>query len=565
MTLAPALSALAWTLIHSLWQGAVIAALVALAARRSGRSELRYALYFGGAAASLAAAIITYLIVYPWAVKGGATQTAMLAMMLVEDGGRALLGGGPRLTEAGASGDRWLAGVLLGWSVGATLRTARVMVGLAAIARMRRRSAPLYGAWEAALDRLRGRLGVTRKVGLAESGGVDSPMVLGALRPLILLPIGMLHRLSPESVEAALLHELMHVRRHDYLMGLGLALVEALLFFHPAIWWLSRRAREEREHCCDDGVVRHTGDPLRYAMALTDLEALRGEITAPPTPMLGQSAAGGELMSRIQRLIDHAGPATPSKARAAGRARTSNLWMPAFTLSAAIAVAVVVAPACMEAEMDEENVAAGALERELLAEEPSVPAEAPAKGLAAPPEAKAGDAAGEQDLSIAWLPERLDPFTPEIRAAAERHGVDPELIAIVTLLESGGDPTARSPHGARGLMQLMPTTAEKIAARRGLEGHAEERLDDPAYNLDLGASHLAELIADFAGDDGELSPESVELVAAAYNGGAKRVRAYMAGEAELSAETARYKGLVRGLWSERAQPASSTLDAMRSR
>ncbi|MEZ4384999.1 MAG: M56 family metallopeptidase [Nannocystaceae bacterium] len=539
MTLAPALVALAWTLLHTLWEAALIAGVVALVARRTGRAELRYALYFVGALACVAAGIVTYAVVYPWTATDGVREAALVAAAALE-GGRAQLPG------AAVAGERWLAGVLLLWSAGASLMTARTLVGLAALARLRRRARPLSDTWSALVDRLRGELGVRRSVAVAESREVDSPLVIGALRPLILLPVGMVTGLSPASVEAALLHELVHVRRHDYLMGLGLALAEALLFFHPAIWWLSRRARAEREHCCDDGVVRHTGDALRYALALTDLEAYRARAGRPPrrTLSLGQAATGGDLMSRIHRLIEH------TQARPEAAPRRAVGWLtPALTLAAALAVAAFAGPACLddaEAERSEARSDDAALE---LAE----------------PDASAAEGAGAA-VSIAWLPPRFEPLLPEIEAAATRHAIDPELLAIVALLESGGDPLARSPSGARGLMQLMPETAAKIAARRGLGEHSEARLDDPAYNLDLGAYHLAELIDDFAAEEREaLSPAAVERVAAAYNGGAARARAYLAGDEALSEETSRYKGLIAALWSERAAPRSQTLAAMRSR
>ena len=569
MILGPALIALAWTLIHSLWQAVVIAAVVALLSRRCDRAELRYALYFGGVVATLAASLVTYLQVYPWTVGGGVGvgEAALMTALAAEGSTRALLGGGAGLASlGGVVGERWLAALLLAWSAGASLMAARTLLGIAAIGRLRRSSVALGGRWSELLERLRGELGVRRPVGLAHSGAVDSPLVVGALRPLILLPIGMVNRLSAASVEAALLHELVHVRRHDYLMGLALALVESLFFFHPAIWWMSRRAREVREHCCDDGVVHHTGDPLRYALALTDLEALRAQLVAPRSPTLGQAAAGGDLMSRIQRIIQHCDPASSTStssppspaslgptATVARTPRSPSLWMPVATLAAALAVTAAVVPACTEDD-------AAAAEAELSREA----ADDAIKGEAADVLSEDDEPKTDEGLSIAWC-ERLAPFAPEIRAAAERHGVDPELVAIVTLLESDGDPSARSSHGARGLMQLMPQTAATIAERRGLAHHSEERLDDPAYNLDLGAYHLAELVEDFAPGEAELSAETVELVAAAYNGGAPRVRAYLAGDGELSAETARYKQLVRDLWSERDEPASATLEGLRSR
>src|SRR5690606_33168968 len=94
-------------------------------------------------------------------------------------------------------------------------------------------------------------------------------------------------------------------------------------------------------------------------------------------------------------------------------------------------------------------------------------------------------------LDVAWLPESVDRHAAKIEAAARRHGVDPDLLAILVLLESNGNPDAESPSGARGLMQLMPETADRIADERILFAHDRDRLWDPDYNLDLGAYFLA--------------------------------------------------------------------------
>jgi TonB family protein len=107
--------------------------------------------------------------------------------------------------------------------------------------------------------------------------------------------------LSPEALEALLVHELAHIRRGDFLANLVQTLAESLLFYHPAVWWLSGRIRQEREHCCDDAAVQSCGDPILYASALLGLEELR---TQPKLiPDLVPAASGGRLMSRIQRIL----------------------------------------------------------------------------------------------------------------------------------------------------------------------------------------------------------------------------------------------------------------------
>src|SRR5262249_26688490 len=124
------------------------------------------------------------------------------------------------------------------------------------------------------------------------------PMVIGWLRPVILLPASAMTGLTPQQLEAIIAHELAHIRRHDYLINLLQAVIETLLFYHPAVWWVSRRIRQEREHCCDDLAVAVCGDALTYARALLEMERLRAA-----GPQLAMAANGGLLMNRIRRLV----------------------------------------------------------------------------------------------------------------------------------------------------------------------------------------------------------------------------------------------------------------------
>ena len=117
---------------------------------------------------------------------------------------------------------------------------------------------------------------------VVESALVDVPVVIGWLRPVILLPVAALAGLTPAQVEAILAHELAHIRRHDSCVNVLQTIAETLLFYHPAVWWVSHRIRAEREHCCDDIAVAVCGDPVAYAQALAELESWR----------VTQSAAG---------------------------------------------------------------------------------------------------------------------------------------------------------------------------------------------------------------------------------------------------------------------------------
>ena len=125
------------------------------------------------------------------------------------------------------------------------------------------------------LQKLGARIGLSRPVRLLVSALVQAPTVVGWLRPVMLVPVGALGGLPPEHLEALLLHELAHIRRHDYLVNILQSVAEALLFYHPAVWWVSVHIRAERELCCDDVAVSVSGDAFTYARALAQLEQYR--------------------------------------------------------------------------------------------------------------------------------------------------------------------------------------------------------------------------------------------------------------------------------------------------
>lgn len=159
---------------------------------------------------------------------------------------------------------------------------------------------------------------------------------------------------------------------------------------------------------------------------------------------------------------------------------------------------------------------------------------------------------------IGWMPATVTRWWPSIQRAAARHAVDPDLVAIVVLVESGGDPLARSQAGATGLMQLMPATAAELATRAGLPRFDASMLTDPELNLDLGSSYLALQLAAFGTAGDPDWQRSVEQAAAAYNGGPGMVAAVSRGERRLPAETRSYVSWVGGMWRERKAPESST-------
>ena len=286
---------LGWTLLHFLWQGILVVALYALARALAGdriSARGRYAI----ACASLLAMTVAPALTYWWLGNSG---QAVPIGDLANSGARQLA----TAVAYSPVSDPWqqaLPWIVMAWFAGATACSLRLLMGFISAAALRRsRHVPVLAAWQQTLDRLIERMHVSRSVRLLATDRVNSPSVIGWLRPVILAPVAVLCGLAPEQVEALLAHELAHIRRHDYLVNVLQGIAESLLFYHPAVWWISNQIRAEREHCCDDLAVAASGDVLVYARALAELESRR-----PAHFKAALSANDGSLLRRIQRLAD---------------------------------------------------------------------------------------------------------------------------------------------------------------------------------------------------------------------------------------------------------------------
>jgi GWxTD domain-containing protein len=179
--------------------------------------------------------------------------------------------------------------------------------------------------WQQRVNDLAARVRISGPVTLLESCLTGVPVVIGHVRPMILMPVGLLTGLPVGQIEAILLHELAHIRRYDYLVNMLQLSVEGLLFYHPAVWWISSIMRTEREHRCDDLVVAIRGNAHEYATALAALEHSRWGASEPAL-----AATGGSLVKRIRRLLHH--PQNP------GTALTPVFSAAALLLATAIAL-----------------------------------------------------------------------------------------------------------------------------------------------------------------------------------------------------------------------------------
>jgi beta-lactamase regulating signal transducer with metallopeptidase domain len=313
---------LAQGLLHSVWQCAAVAFLLAgaLALLRGSSSNVRYVASCCAMALMLllpSATVWKFLISTPGAPMEDASEvTGASGVFLAEPRPGSRFNEKPMTPSAGslqpARGEspteraaRLLPWLTLAWLVGVMLLSMRTLGGLVLAHRMKLRGArPVSGLWRERAAEIARKLSVSGTVKVLESSLVSVPTAVGWLRPAILLPASAFTGLTPQQLEAVLAHELAHVRRHDYLVNVLQAGVETLLFYHPAVWWVSRQIRIEREHVCDDMAVRVTGDAMTYARALTRIDRLRAA-----SPRLALGADGGSLRSRVSRLVE--GPPSP--------------------------------------------------------------------------------------------------------------------------------------------------------------------------------------------------------------------------------------------------------------
>lgn len=306
----PAWTALGWTFLHVLWIGAAIglAASIARRAMRKASPEARHAAALTGLLALGASPFAAFLAVYEPAPSAAVAAPAAVPSRPAPTAGPSLDLGRltpprptPRQTPDPVARPAWLdswISILPGvWLAGTSLLLARTAAGVVGVERLRRSLKPLpSGPIEARCRAMAKSLGIAGEVAIATCDRIAAPMLIGIVRPMVVLPAAALSGWDRDLVEMAMLHELAHLRRLDNLTCLFQKLVEALLFFHPSTWWLSAWLRLERESCCDALVVVRTGDSVGYARLLAGLADAR-------PPALAASLNERPITTRIRRIL----------------------------------------------------------------------------------------------------------------------------------------------------------------------------------------------------------------------------------------------------------------------
>lgn len=358
-----------WLLVHSVWQFALVALLACLVNRglRQASAAARHGTLLAAMLLIAALPIATWLIVPTPNKSLGPTSTPVVTARVTEPrepfgdrmnglenespGGSGGFINGDAMpsrasamaTDVSASGPiakpwsaamseflrPWLSAIFGVWCAGVLLFSIRPAWSWCVVRRLRSVGvSPVAEAVQQAFERMCARLEIARPVRVLQSTLVATPVVVGCFRSVILLPGSFIAGVPMSQLEAIIAHELAHVRRYDYLVNLLQTLVETLFFYHPAVWWLSRCLRAERENCCDDLAVSVLGNRVEYGRALLAVEEFRGGISSS----LALGARSGSLLARVKRLL--AAPPHDTPRTAAG------LWPFCLVLAAATTAVV---------------------------------------------------------------------------------------------------------------------------------------------------------------------------------------------------------------------------------
>ncbi len=293
------MQALGWGLLHFVWQGTALAAVSVGAMALSRRTQTRYI---------IGVAMLVLMLVVPiWTVAfymqphlpapTDATILSTAPQVAHSASYASSLNPSGQASSIRASLDvlSWL---VEAWLIGVAFFSLRSAGGFVLLERERRRqSSVVEDRILETCHTLQDRLGIKRAIQYCECAWLQAPAVIGWFRPIVFLPMSALTGLSEAQLQSVIAHELAHIQRFDPFVNVFQVCVETLLFYHPAVWWLNKRIRAEREHCCDDTAVSVCGDAVEYARALTLMEEWRS------APTLAMAANRGPLKERIVRVL----------------------------------------------------------------------------------------------------------------------------------------------------------------------------------------------------------------------------------------------------------------------
>ncbi|NNE16585.1 MAG: M56 family metallopeptidase [Saprospiraceae bacterium] len=297
--------ALAWTLIHSIWQFTLVALMLVfiLKIMQNKKSTFRYFVGFGALGICMLISLVTFSIYYIDSEAKGVAEAVIYQAHVT-----------PMLQSSVAGFisfmDTYLFAIVNAWLIGSLLFLLKFTSGYVYLKRIIKDASASNKVLNKSLDKFRSKFDINRKIEIKESNKISTPLVMGYIKPIILFPLGLVNQLTIEEVNAIIAHEVAHIKRHDYLFNILQIATETIFYYHPAIWYISSRIRLERENCCDDLAIQHTGNSVSYAKTLIKLQEIKIHNIQPA---LGFSGNKNAFKNRILRLINQ--PHTKSNYR----------------------------------------------------------------------------------------------------------------------------------------------------------------------------------------------------------------------------------------------------------
>lgn len=464
-----AMQSLGWALLHFLWQGIALAALAAGLMALSRKPATRYIVGVAVLALMLLAPAAT-LMFFAGQVKSGAASvpsTPSAVSRAADSTTTARMTIHPSVIAPTLNVLPWL---VEAWLFGVALFSLRSAGGFLLLERERRRRSVVVN--ERVLEicyELQDRIGINRVIQYCECAWLQAPAVIGWFRPIVFLPVSALTGLSEDQLRSVIAHELAHIRRYDPFVNVFQVGVETLLFYHPAVWWLNKRIRAEREHCCDETAVELCGNAVEYARALTMMEewrsapalamaANRGPLTERIVRVLGLKTLGsgmrsvgvsGSFLCLIAALIAGnalLGMASPKIAQAAPLARVFSSAAGNSTTSSTAPISSSVSPRLSARAVASASASVGLSAMSSASPKPSA-AQSPAQSAPSSSSGSASSyvdamkAAGLGDLSVDELIAlKTQDVTPEYVRGLQQLGMKPDVNSIIAMRVQGITP-----------------------------------------------------------------------------------------------------------------------------
>lgn len=294
------IKALGWSIFHSLWQGAIIYILlfVVLMAIPKLNARLKHNLAFGSLLLMFASFCFTFYSVFELPLTNTQQLASNTSIVRTNLQDLSFLNSNSFLKT-----ETWFPLITGFYIFGIGIQLLLLLSGYQKLKALKKsNTVAIPKQWDEVFQTILVQLKINKTVHFFLSAKVNVPLVIGYFKPVVLFPIALSAQLEIKQIEAILIHELSHIRRNDYALNLIKTAIETLLFFNPFIWLAGKFIRIEREHACDDLVVKHTGTPLTYAHALLKLELLKDK----QAPILSLAATGTNqhLYQRIKRITN---------------------------------------------------------------------------------------------------------------------------------------------------------------------------------------------------------------------------------------------------------------------